>query len=331
MKKYVTRISGSNHYIYKIGFGTYDLLKSGLDSEKIKELLTDFVSMGGNVIDTSRYDIGFRGDEVEQAQKLVGEWVLSSRKREIACLIGKSNYLLSKDHKEKALAHDLEHTLKNLNTHYVDVFLVNGDDETTEVSSIIEKLEHYKTQGKILSYGCSNWKPYRIRQAMEFARENNFEGFKVNQMFWNIGSTYMNSFKDYEAYVKMDEEMMSIHKEFDILAMPYGSLAKGFFAKLYTNETEPGTIDIESLKQNSPYYTDENLKLYEKMKEIGERYIASPGWVALGYLFNQEIDTCPILSCRNLGQLKEAFEAVDRKYTYDDFKDLVSSNEMVFA
>lgn len=322
MKKYVTRIKGSDHFIYKIGFGTYDILKSGLSVDEIKEILTDFVSMGGNVIDTSRFDIGIRKSDVEDSQKLVGEWIREFKNRQVSCLISKSNFLIDGSNDiEKLLNDDLEISLRNLCTEYLDVFLINGDDEKTDVSIILNSLEKFKKDGKILSYGCSNWKPYRIRQAMEFATKNNIDGFTVNQMLWNIGSKYMNPFKnDNDIYVKMDKEMMDIHKQYDILAMPYNSLANGIFSKLYINENEPGSIDIEKLKENSPYYTEMNLMIYERMKQLGTKFIASPGWVSLGYLFNQEIETCSILSCKNLSQLREAFEAVDRGYTRNDFE-----------
>lgn len=326
MKRYVTKIRGSEHYIYKIGFGTYDILNSGLSNDQIKELLTDFVSMGGNVIDTSMYDIGVRKESVQEAQKLVGEWIKEFKRRQVSCLIGKSSSLLNGN----SLRVDLDNTLKNLCTDYIDVFLINGDDEKMEVSSIVDELQKFKDEGKILSYGCSNWKPYRIRQAMEYAHKNNFEGFTVNQTLWNIGSRHMNQFNnDNDFYVKMDNEIMEIHREYDILSMPFNSLANGLFSKLYIYENEEGVINLEDLKK-SPYYTDLNLKIYDRMKVIGEKYIASPGWVALGYLFNQDINTCPIVSFRNLTQLREAFEAVDRKYTQEDFK-YVDEFEEIFV
>lgn len=328
MRKYVTKVPYSNHHIYKLGFGTYDILNSGLEVSQIEELLSDFINMGGNVIDTSRYDIGHRGSDVEEAQKLVGRWCVNSKKRLNTYLVSKTNFLLKQgDNKSGLLTEDLNESLKNLSTDYIDLFLVNGDDETTEISSIINKLEDLKKEGKILSYGCSNWKPHRIRQAMEYARDNNLEGFTVNQMLWNIGSYYINEDRMSSSYVKMTQEMFDIHKEFNILAMPYSSLAGGFFAKLYLSEVEPESIDIEKVKGESPYYTKKNLEIYEEMKNIGNKYIASPGWVALGYLFNQNIDTCSILSIRNLNQLKEAFEAIDRKYTFDDFKSIDMFNK----
>ncbi len=41
---------------------------------------------------------------------------------------------------------------------------------------------------------------------------------------------------------------------------------------------EPQTVDMEELKLTSPYYTEKNLDLYEELKIIGEKYIASPSW-----------------------------------------------------
>lgn len=332
MKRYVTKVPYSNHHIYKIGLGTYDILKSGLDSVQIEDLLSDFINMGGNVIDTSRYDIGHRGNEVEEAQKLVGRWCINSKKRMSSYIIAKTMCLLNRDNdKINSLVNDLNESLKNLSTYYIDLFLIDGDDETTEVSSIINKLEEIKKNGKILSYGCSNWKPYRIRQAMEYARDNNLEGFTANQMLWNIGSYWMDDSRINGSYVKMTQDMFDIHNEFNILAMPYSSLAGGFFTKLYLSEVEPDSVNLDKLKLESPYYTEKNLEVYREMKSIGDKYIASPGWVALGYLFNQNIDTCSILSVRNLGQLKEAFEAIDRKYTFEDFRfmDMFNKDEVL--
>ena len=330
MKKYVTKIEGADHYIYKIAFGTYDILKSGLTNEEIKELLSDFLSMGGNVIDTARYDIGPRKNKVEEAQKLVGEWIKESGKRKLAFLVGKTSYLLG-DEKDmdSILKDDIEITLKNLNTDYLDMFLVNGDNNNVDVSEIIDNLEKLKSQGKILNYGCSNWTSKRIRQAMEYSKEKGLSGFTVNQMLWNIGSRNMHPFKENYGYILMNDDMMEIHKEYNIIAMPYNSLANGIFSKLYLNETEPGSINMAELMSTSPYYSKLNLKLYEKMKKIGEKYIAATGWVALGYLFNQPIETCSIIGCRNLNQLREAFEAIDRSYTYEDYKNIYTHEEDV--
>ncbi len=321
MKKYVTLVPESSHHIYKIGLGTYDILKSGLSDEKLRELLTDFLDMGGNVIDTSISELGLRRDEVEESQKFIGRWISSCNRRESIYLISKSSFLLSNNTFD-SLLNDLNISLKNLNTDYLDLFLIDGDDEKTDVSLILGYLEDIKKDGKILNYGCSNWKPYRIRQAMEYAKKHNIGGFVVNQMLWNAGVFGMDESKIEDKYVKMDSEMMDIHNEFNILAMPYSALANGFFAKLYLNEMEPQTVDMEELKLTSPYYTEKNLDLYEELKIIGEKYIASLSLAALGYLFNQNIETCSIISVNNLNQLKEAFEAVDIKYTFEDFKSI---------
>lgn len=330
MKKYVTLVPGSSHHIYKIGLGTYNILNSGLSEEKLKELLTDFLDMGGNVIDTSISELGLRRDEIEESQKFIGRWISSCNRRKSIYLISKSAFLLS-DNTFDSLLNDVNISLKNLSTSYLDLLLIDGDDETTDISLIFKYLENIKKDGKILSYGCSNWKPYRIRQAMEYAKKHGIEGFTVNQMLWNAGVSGIDESKIEDGYVKMDSEMMEIHKEFNILAMPYSALANGFFAKLYLNEMEPQTVNMEELKLNSPYYTEKNLALYEELKIIGEKYIASPSWAALGYLFNQHIETCSIISVNNLNQLKEAFEAIDIKYTFEDFKsiDMFNSDEVL--
>lgn len=331
MKKYVTLVPGSSHHIYKIGLGTYDILKSGLSEEKLEELLTDFLDMGGNVIDTSISELGLRMNEIEESQKFVGRWIRNCSRRKTIYLISKSSFLL-KSNTFDSLLNDVNISLKNLNTDYLDLLLIDGDDQYTDVSLILEYLEKIKKDGKILSYGCSNWKPHRIRQAMEYANKNNIEGFVVNQMLWNAGVSGMDNSKIDDKYVKMDSEMMEIHNEFNILAMPYSALANGFFAKLYLNEMEPQTIDMEELKLNSPYYTEKNLNLYEELKIIGEKYIASPSWAALGYLFNQRIETCSIISVNNLNQLKEAFEAIDIKYSFEDFKNIdIFNNEEILV
>ncbi len=327
MKRYVTRVPNSDHYIYKIGLGTYDILKNNLSDDKRGEILNDFLDMGGNLIDTSRYDLGERKGDVEGAQKFIGSWISKNNRRKTTYLVANTNCLLSDNsNKEEAFLKDLNESLNNLNTDCIDLFIINGDDEKTEVSLILNMLSKAKESGKILNYGCSNFKSYRIRQAMEYARDNNLQGFSVNQMLFNIGSSYIDDSKISSSYIKMDEEMFNIHKEFNILAMPYSSFCNGFFSKLYLEETEEGSVDINELKE-SPYYTKENFRVYEEMKLIGSKYIASPGWVALGYLFNQSIDTCSILSVDSIGQLKEAFEAIDRKYTIDDFSNIDMFNK----
>ena len=52
---------------------------------------------------------------------------------------------------------DINASLKQLRTDYIDLYFYHRDDKRMTVEEEIETMESFVKEGKIRYYGCSNW------------------------------------------------------------------------------------------------------------------------------------------------------------------------------
>ena len=185
------------------------------------------------------------------------------------------------------------------------------DDLNQPVSDLIEVMEQFTREGKIKYYGCSNWTTKRMIEADNYCREKGYRGFVANQVLFNIASDNMKQFPD-ETMVTMDDEMKEYHKNSDNLAMPYFGLCSGFFQKLETKGKE-SVID-------SPYYTEGNLKIADKINDLKEKYSATTSQILLGYILNQDINMLPLAGASKIEQLEDFMKTIHIDFDKGEFK-----------
>ena len=132
------------------------------------------------------------------------------------------------------------------------------------------------------------------------AASKGYRGFVANEALFNIASASMKPLED-DTLKIMDQEMQQYHIENpQNLAMPYMSVASGFFHKLYA-----GGADAV---RNSEYYPPENLKIAEGLHGLMEEYQISLTQAILGYLTCRDFTCLPLYGPRNIEDLKDAME-----------------------
>ena len=137
-----------------------------------------------------------------------------------------------------------------------------------------------------------------MREADAYAASKGYRGFVANEALFNIASASMKPLND-DTLKIMVSEMQQYHIENpQNLAMPYMSVASGFFHKLYA-----GGADAV---RNSEYYTPENLKIAEGLHGLMEEYQISLTQAVLGYLTCRDFTCLPLYGPRNIEDLKDA-------------------------
>lgn len=139
-----------------------------------------------------------------------------------------------------------------------------------------------------------------MREADAYAASKGYRGFVANEALLNIASASMKPLED-DTLKIMNQEMQQYHIENpQNLAMPYMSVASGFFHKLYA--------DGADAVRNSEYYTPENLKIADGLHELMEEYQISLTQAILGYLTCRDFTCLPLYGPRNIEDLKDAME-----------------------
>ena len=154
-----------------------------------------------------------------------------------------------------------------------------------------------------------------MKAADQYCTETEYRGFAANQALLNLGYKYMNPLDD-DTLVYADEEMQQYHRgHTENLLMPYMGVCSGFFHK-YIGKGPDAVKD-------SPYYTDGNLKMAERVRRICDKYNATVSQVVLGFFGQQDFDCAPLYGPKNAEQIEEAMKAFEIPFKKEDYADTV--------
>lgn len=289
------------------------LFGSSIARDEAFKLMDVFKAQGGNFLDTAHIYADWLPVEKSISEKTIGEWLRLNKNRNQMVIATKGahpdfSHMEIARLSKKDVTSDLEGSLSALQTDYIDLYWLHRDDEDRPVSEILEYLNEFVKSGKILNFGCSNWKSYRIAEALDYAKVNGLKSFVGNQNMWNYAVPNKEDFQD-KSLVVMDEEAKTIHLRSGMAAIPFSSQANGFFTKLDDNNLSD---EIKKL-----YYSEENVFRYKRAKKVAIDLNINISDVVLGYLISQPFVTVPVVGCRTKAQLEDSLKAQDLKFSCD--------------
>lgn len=302
-----------------IGLGT---VGAGLDwdHEEADYIFDTYLDLGGNVIDSARVYSDWVKPEVGRSERVIGDWIRRSGKRDKVVLITKGGHPdMTCEHPDthanrmtrKDMEYDLECSLRTLGTDYIDIYFYHRDDLNQTVPELIDIMESFVAAGKIRYYGCSNWSTSRIIEADHYAERMNYRGFVANQALLNLGLKYMNPLED-DTMVAFDDDMFQYHRERkENLAMPYMAACSGFFHMFL----ESG----EEKVKKSPYYSEGNIRTVHNVMKLMRKYRASVSQILLGFFSQQEFPCIPLYGPQDAEQLRDAMGTLDIRFSGEDF------------
>lgn len=286
------------------------LFGSSISKKDSFELMDVFENKGGNFIDTAHIYADWLVPDKSMSEKTIGEWMKLKKNRN-SIVIGTKGAHPDFDHMEvsrlskEEIISDIEGSLKALQTDYIDLYWLHRDDENRSVEEILYCLNEQVKIGKILNFGCSNWKGYRIKEALEYAKKNGLKSFVANQNMWSFACPNVKSIKD-KTLVIMDEQTKEIHLKSGMACIPFSSQAKGFFSKLEANNLSSQLVEL--------YYNEENLNRFKRAKEVAKNLGISISDVSIGYLLAQPFVTIPVVGCRTKAQLEDSLKSSELEF-----------------
>jgi aryl-alcohol dehydrogenase-like predicted oxidoreductase len=311
------RLPGSPVPTLPLGLGTLHM-GTRIPEAGSRALLDAFVAAGGRLIDTAAVYTDWIPGEARRVERLLGRWLGDRGTRDAVYLVTKGGHPdLPYTFREAGLRvrpecirADLEGSLEALGVQRVDFWFLHRDDPTYPVEPLIDALNAERAAGRVGAFGASNWSSARIEMANAYAARAGLEGFTANQMMWSLGSDGAAPFPD-ASLVRMDPAMKRFHARSGLLAMPYSSLAGGFFSKRRSGEAE---------------FWNDRLKLYDTPANAPRRswlegVIAAHGVsvtnACLAYLWAHPFPVVPLVGPSDRAQLDEALEALARPLPRD--------------
>ena len=242
---------------------------------------------GINFFDTS--DTYGLGQSERTLSKALGEHrkdVIIQTKFGVRYANGGSTYDNSPAYIEEAL----EKSLKNLNTDYVDVYVIHYRDGKTPIEDVVGKLEDLKQQGKLL--------PFKGK-------------FVCCQDEYSL------------ACRKNEQDLLALSDEIGVSPLTWGSLGQGILTGKYTKDALFASNDRRSRDIYVNFHGDKllkNLKIVEAMRPIAEAHKVSVAAVAIRFIMDQLKDSVVLVGAKRPAQVLGNVEAVDWQLTNEELE-----------
>jgi aryl-alcohol dehydrogenase-like predicted oxidoreductase len=220
-----------------------------------------------------------------------------------------------RDSSRQRVMASIEKSLQNLNTDYVDVYLVHWPDVNTPFEETMRALDDIVQQGKARFIGISNFRLEQIETSMRTRR------VEVAQYCWNMFDR------------RMQKEIFPYCRQHNIGVMAYGSLAYGLLTGAFTEDMEFDADDWRSRRGRlgtinlfqtlfGPEYFPRNLRAVAELKEMAARYGKSLPQFALRWTTANPAVSVALVGCRNGAEVEDNVGALGWSISEADLKEI---------
>ena len=261
---------------------------------------------GVNAIDTAN---AYAGGESE---RITGRLIAADRDRWVLATkaanpmgSGPNDRGLSRRH----LLQALDASLARLGTDRVEVLYLHREDETTPLEETLRAVEHLIASGKVLHFGVSNFRAWRVARIAEMCRAMGMAPPIVCQPPYNAMSR------------AIETELLPCCAHYGIGVVAYSPLARGVLSGKYTPGAAPPDGSRASRNDKRIMQTEFRAESVEAARQVVERALSrglTPTDFALGWVWNNRLVHGVIAGPRTLEQWQGYLAAWGKPFDADD-------------
>ena len=268
-------------------------------------VLDAYVEGGGDFIDTadaySRWVPGHVGGESET---VVGKWLKARANRDQVVIVTKVGSPMGDSPHQRGLSRrwimaEVEHSLRRLQTDYIDLYLSHYDDPDTEPDESMRAFDDLVRSGKVRYVGTSNMSAWRLMKSQWESDRHGWARYDALQPLYNLARR--------EPY---EREMEAVCRDQGLGVITYSSLASGFFSGKY----RPGRSLPDSARASGVqrgYMNEQGFRILDAVDAVASGLGATPAQVALAWILARPGITAPIASATSPEQARELLGAAE--------------------
>ena len=207
------------------------------------------------------------------------------------------------------LTHELHASLNRLDTDYIDLFYVHTPDYDVPIEETLRALDDMVRSGKVRYLACSNFRAWRLCEALWASDVRNLNRFACVQPLYNIVN------RDIEV------ELLPLCQEHGLGVVSYSPLARG----ILTGKYKPGGSVPEGSRaarsdprMHQAEWREASLVVAEKIAEHCEKKGVGSSQFALAWCLANPIITSVIVGPRTMEQFDDNLGCLDVDVTDDD-------------
>jgi len=204
---------------------------------------------------------------------------------------------------------ECEASLARLQAEHIDIYYLHRDFNGMDLEEPLRAIDTLLQAGKIRYWGVSNFRGWRIAEAVHMARQLNMPGPVVCQPYYNLLN-------------RMPEvEILPACRHHGIGVVPYSPIARGVLAGKYAPGLQPaadtraGRGDTRILETE---FREESLQIAQTLKGHCEGKDISLAHFATAWVLAHQAVSAVIAGPRTLAQWQDYLGALDLVVTEDD-------------
>lgn len=202
----------------------------------------------------------------------------------------------------KAILSEIDHSLRRLNTDYVDLYQIHRWDPNTPIEETMEALHDVVKAGKARYIGASSMWAWQFAKAQHVADLNGWTRFATMQNHYNL------------LYREEEREMLPLCLDQGVGVIPWSPLARGKLTRPWDESTDRSETD----EFGKTLYRDEDRVIVERVAEVALERGVSPAQMAMAWVAMHPAVSAPIVGVTKMTQLDDAIAAVDLELTDDE-------------
>ncbi len=206
------------------------------------------------------------------------------------------------------LMQEVDLSLKRLGTDHVDIYYFHRDDLDTPLEESIGAMADLIHVGKVRYWGVSNFRTWRIVEAVNVAKAIGAPRPIVSQPPYNA----MNRMPEVEHFPACAYHGLGV--------VPYSPLARGVLTGKYKPGAEPAKGTRAGRKDKRMMETEfrkESLVIAQKIKKHAEKKGLTAGQFALLWVLNNKLVASVLAGPRTFEQWSEYLAALDHHAKFD--------------
>ena len=276
------------------------------DAAEAARIVASAREMGVNFIDTA--DVYTLGASEEMTGSLIKadrhHWVLASK-------LGNA---MSKAPNEVGYSRSwmlraVEASLRRLQTTHLDILYLHRDFNGLDLEEPLRAIDQLLRDGKIRTWGLSNFRGWRIGQAVQTAQQLGMPAPTVCQPYYNL----LNRMPEVEILPACDHHRIGV--------VPYSPIARGVLTAKYTPGAAPPEGSRAARKDTRMMQTefrDESLQIAQQLKVHAESRGIALAHFATAWVLAHRAVSSVIAGPRTLAQWQDYLPALDVTIGPDD-------------
>jgi aryl-alcohol dehydrogenase-like predicted oxidoreductase len=282
----------------------------GTSVEESQRIIDRFIELGGNFIDTANFYTK------SHSEKIIGDHIGQHKDRRDRLVIATkfSGNLYPGDpngggSSRKAILAACEHSLRRLQTDYIDLYWLHAWDMHTPIEETMAALDELVRAGKVRYLGVSDTPAWKVAEANLTARFRGWSPFIALQIEYSLLER------------TVEQELTPMAQELGLGVTPWSPLKSGLLSGKYTrqnaNDSKEGRAMFMAGQLN-----EKTFAVVDELQKIAKAHDSTPARVAIAWLQAQPGVTSTILGARRLAQLEDNVRALELKLTPEQLQQL---------